>query len=167
MVRPSVLRHASEGAAAAEMALVAPLLLILLFGSVETGNYFLDQHVLTKAVRDGARYAARRDFADFTSCASSGEVAPDVEEKTENIIMSGSISAPATSPRVDNLSRDLIDVSCRSVLGYSGIYRGAEDGAPVVVVAASVEYKPLLAPAIFDFSKLKLNARSQAAVSGI
>ena len=42
------LRHCHSGAAAVEMALVAPLLLALLFGSVELGKYFLDQHVVVK-----------------------------------------------------------------------------------------------------------------------
>ena len=48
------LNRCQSGVAAVEMALVAPLLLALLFGSVELGKYFLDQHVVVKAVRDGA-----------------------------------------------------------------------------------------------------------------
>ena len=35
----------------------------LMFGAVELGNYFLNEHSLVKAVRDGARYAARQDFS--------------------------------------------------------------------------------------------------------
>ncbi|MGL5837065.1 MAG: TadE family protein, partial [Sphingorhabdus sp.] len=48
-----------KGAAAAEMALVTPLLMIIMFGAFELGNYFYSQHVVTKAVRDGARFASR------------------------------------------------------------------------------------------------------------
>ena len=54
----SMLRR-PRGTAAAEMALVTPLLLALMLGSVELGNFFMDQHALTKQVRDGARYASR------------------------------------------------------------------------------------------------------------
>ena len=36
----------SNGAAAAEMALVMPLLLIIMFGAMELGKFFLDQHVV-------------------------------------------------------------------------------------------------------------------------
>src|SRR5690349_2849055 len=54
-----------SGAAAAEMALVAPLLLAIMFGSMELGYYFYSQHVVVKAVRDGARFAARAGFADY------------------------------------------------------------------------------------------------------
>ena len=42
----------SNGAAAAEMALVMPLLLIIMFGAMELGKFFLDQHVVVKSVRD-------------------------------------------------------------------------------------------------------------------
>jgi hypothetical protein len=54
-------------AAAAEMALVMPLLLTILFSLVEAGNYFYTEHVLVKAVRDGARYAGRQDFSFFSA----------------------------------------------------------------------------------------------------
>ena len=47
--------HDTRANAAVEMALVAPLLLAILFGSVELGNYFMNEHELIKAVRDGAR----------------------------------------------------------------------------------------------------------------
>ena len=53
----------SSGTAAAEMALVTPLLMALMFGSFELGNYFYTSHIVAKAVRDGARYASRRGFS--------------------------------------------------------------------------------------------------------
>ncbi len=49
------LMGSNGGAAAAEMALVTPLLLIIMAGGLEVGNYFMDEHRLVKAVRDGAR----------------------------------------------------------------------------------------------------------------
>ena len=59
MCRRICLARDSRGAAAAEMALVLPLLLVILFGSLELGNYFMNEHTLIKAVRDGARFAGR------------------------------------------------------------------------------------------------------------
>ena len=53
------------------MALVMPLLLILMMGSVELGNYFYNEHKLVKSVRDGARYAARQAFTNYASCSGS------------------------------------------------------------------------------------------------
>src|SRR3546814_6926809 len=84
----SRLLAANRAAAAAEMALIMPFLIILMFGSSELGNYFLSEHVVAKAVRDGTRYAARRAFTDF-SCPNS--VASDVLDKTCNILRTGQI----------------------------------------------------------------------------
>ena len=77
----------TSGAAAAELALALPLLLVLICGSVELGNYFLDEHRLIKAVRDGARFAARQDLSYFTGC--SGNPGGTVVSDTQNIVMSG------------------------------------------------------------------------------
>ena len=67
MLRPSSLLIDQSGSAAAELALSLPLLLILMFGSFEVGNYFLSEHVVQKAVRDA--YAAHlRSFAQQTVC---------------------------------------------------------------------------------------------------
>ena len=71
MIRFTRLARCKSGAAAAEMALALPLLLILICGCAELGNYFLDEHRLIKAVRDGARYAARQDIGNFTACSGT------------------------------------------------------------------------------------------------
>ena len=59
------LRSDVRGAAAAEMALVLPLLILIMFGSFEMGNFFWESHIANKAVRDGARFAARQNFTDM------------------------------------------------------------------------------------------------------
>ena len=51
------------------MALVLPLLLVLMFSFAEAGNYVMNEHGLVKAVRDGARFAARQDFSNYTGCS--------------------------------------------------------------------------------------------------
>ena len=58
MIKAAKILGCNTGAAAAEMALVLPILIALMFGSFELGNYFLNQHVVTKAVRDGLRFEA-------------------------------------------------------------------------------------------------------------
>src|SRR4051812_47391200 len=60
-----------RGSAAVEMALCVPLLLVLLCGSVELGNYLMDEHRLVKAVRDGARFAARQNLSYFLGCSGT------------------------------------------------------------------------------------------------
>ncbi len=78
------LRTDETGAAAAEMALVTPLLLIIMFGALESGKFFWDEHIVVKAVRDGARFAGRQKFADM---ACDGE--PANEEAIKNLTRLG------------------------------------------------------------------------------
>ncbi len=46
------------GSAAVEFALVLPLLLLILFGTIEYGILMYDQSVITNAAREGARWGA-------------------------------------------------------------------------------------------------------------
>jgi hypothetical protein len=78
---PNLFSH-DGGAAAAEMVMVLPFLLVLLFGSAELGNYFLDDSGLLKQVRDGARYASRLPLAPITPARSTVDVGcPNVDRK--------------------------------------------------------------------------------------
>lgn len=158
-----------RGAAAVEMALVLPLLLVLLFGSVELGNYFMNEHSLAKAVRDGARFAARQSFVDYTSC--SGAPGGTVVNDTRNIVMNGYL-AGGTAVLTPNIEAADINVetSCSATAGgedMEGIYRGRASGAQIVTVSASVDYRPVLGSFGFSGMGATLNARSQAAVTGI
>ena len=47
--------HARKGAAAVEFALVAPLLVLLVLGSVDIGQFINTSQVLNGASREGAR----------------------------------------------------------------------------------------------------------------
>jgi uncharacterized membrane protein len=51
-------RRPDRGAAAVELALVMPLLLLILFGIIDFGRMFNAQITLTQAAREGARAAA-------------------------------------------------------------------------------------------------------------
>lgn len=57
-------RREEHGAAIIEFALVAPLLLALVWGIVETGRAFYTVNALASAVRDGARYGATCDLGN-------------------------------------------------------------------------------------------------------
>jgi Flp pilus assembly protein TadG len=162
---PSLLKG-TRGAAAAEMALVTPILMLLLFAPMELGNYFLSEHALSKAVRDGARYAGRRSFDQFT-CST---VTSDVIDSTRNIVRTGQITTGGNPRLVGWTSPASITVSvaCDSGGTYSGtgIYRGKAGGAPVVTVAAVVPYASLFQRIGFASASLSLRAQSQSAVMG-
>ena len=166
------------GAAAAEMALVLPLLLVILFGSIELGNYFLDQHSLVKAVRDGARYAARQSFTFYPAC--SGEPDAPVPNDTRNVVMSGYLGGGSDLTPNISASDITLSVGCTATAGGQdmlGIYRsrfgGNCDGATAngcaqtVTVSATVNYRPVLSAFGFTGAGMHLNASSQAAVQGI
>ena len=54
--------HGDRGAAAVEFALVAPLVLMLLFGMITGGMSYSDHLSITNAVREGARFGAAIDY---------------------------------------------------------------------------------------------------------
>ena len=150
-----------------EMALVTPLLLIILMGSFELGNYFLDEHALVKAVRDGARFAGRQDFSNF---ACSGSPGGTVVADTRNVVMTGLTSGGTNRLPLWVPSSITITQACATAAGgtpLSGIYRGAANGATTVTVSATVPYLPLLSSFGFRGTGLNLNASQQAAVMGI
>lgn len=163
------------GSAAAEMALVSPLLAVLLIGSVELGNFFYNEHILTKAVRDGARYAARQNFSNYSAC--SGEPTGTVVAETRALVRTSLLATGSDRlPNIDDANITL-EVSCvtdvtaldNSTETLTGIYEDLSmAGAPIVTVTASVPYTPVIgAPLGFSGNGLTLNASQQAAVMGI
>ena len=177
MTRLNSLRRSQSGSAAVEMALVTPLLLLILFGSTELGKFFMDEHVVVKAVRDGARYAARQPIANYITDASGCQSAPpsSIATATKNLVRTGNTAGTGQrlSYWTDN-STVTVTTACFANQGgqtmggiYSGItYGGAAVGAPVITVSASVDYVPLFG--LFGFNTTKtLSASQQAAVTGV
>jgi len=156
------------GAAAAEMALVTPLLLIIMAGGLEIGNYFMDEHRLVKAVRDGARFAARKDFTYFATCnaAPGGTVVADTQNLVKTSYLSGG------TDQLSNWAGGTINVTTRCSTGngsvtYAGIYKDMASGARKVEISATVTYLPLMAPFGTDFFGSTLTATQEAAVAGV
>jgi Flp pilus assembly protein TadG len=143
-----------------------------MFGALETGKYFLDEHVVIKAVRDGARFASRQSFAGMT-CGS----APTNSDSIKNLVRFGKTSVATTdAPRLsywDSNATITITISCLSnTAGSSGVrpYSGVwyeRDQVPQVTVAATVPYEPLAAAIGVDFEGLSVGASNQAPVVGM
>lgn len=156
----------TRGSAGAEMALVTPLLLVLLFGSVELGRYFHSEHLVVKAVRDGARYAARQDFSNFT--CSSNAIGGTVVSDTQTLVRTGLLSGGTAQLAGWNAATITVNMSCltsASSTTLSGIYAGRAGGAPIVTVKAVVPYSPLFGS--WALGTMKMAATQQAAVTGI
>ena len=172
MASVSLVLNDRSGAAAAEMALVLPLLLTLMFGAVEVGNYFMNEHTLVKAVRNGARFAARQNFTNYPDCSSVSTTARD---DTRNVVMNGYLSGGTIiTPNIE-ASDITVETRCEDEVisqPMTGIYFGRTQagvpmGAQVVEVSAQVDYRPVLAAFGFTGIGVRLNATSQAAVAGI
>jgi Flp pilus assembly protein TadG len=163
----SLLRHLwtdRRGAAGAEMVFVLPILIALMFGCFELGRYFLDEHVVVKAVRDGARFAARQKFTNMPCGGASS-----VDATIKNVVRFGN-TAGSGNPRLSywtNAATITVSVACDTSGTYKGIYNGLVAGAPVVTVSASVPYTSLFGTLGFDTAGLALNAKSESAVMGI
>ena len=153
-----------KGAAAAEMALVTPLLIIIMFGAFEAGNFFWSQQIIGKAVRDGARFAGRRPFTDYVGCTPSTSVIND----TRNVTLTGRISG-GTARIANWTDATTVTVSmpggCNTT--YSGgIYTNNLGGAPTVTVTATVPYNSLFGNLGFTTTNLAMSADAHAAVMG-
>ena len=159
-----------RGSAAAEMAMVAPLLIGIMFGSLQMGKFFWDEHQVLKAVRDGARYAARQSFASMP-CGGTATG----ETQIKNVVRYGRAVVTGSDRPLLNYWTDpatvTVTIDCYANAGvdgariYDGVYT-ARSNVPRVTVTASVPYTPLAS--IFGFNAgLTLNASSQATVFGL
>lgn len=163
------------GNAAAEMAMVTPLLLILMMGCVELGNYFWNEHVLLKAVRDGARYAARQGFSTFSTCTSTGTdlSSATVGSNTKKVVQKGSLDStqPDLLPNWSTATFTLTATCDTAQVGgqtMSGLYKANANGWAKVKVDATLTYRPVLAVALgFSGVGYQISAESQAAVTGL
>lgn len=166
------------GVAAVEFALVTPLLLIIMCGSIEVGNYFRSEHILIKSVRDGARYAARQRFANFNGCnGTAANVPTTVSDNTKLMVSKGSLNSSDDYllPKwTDGSTTFNVTMTCLPAIGTytpGGIYDnnsvGTANAAPVVIVTAHLPYQPILQAFGFRGSGYSLNATQQAAVMGI
>lgn len=154
-----------DGAAAAELALMLPLLVLMLFGAIEVSYYFYEQHQVVKGVRDGARYASRQRFSDI-SCEAGSSMPAGVETAIKEVTRTGRPSGgTARVPGWVN-ANVTVSVICPATAVTTGIYTGTTN-APVISVTANVDYRSLFDGVGVLNDSYSLNATQQAAVMGI
>ena len=148
-----------RGAAGAEMALMLPLLLVLMFGPMELGNFFWSQHKVTKGVRDAARFAARQPF-DTMVC---GEEIDD--DRIKNLARTGQL-AGTSSAVAGWVNEDItVNVVCDSAFP-DGIYTGRGE-APIIRVETTLDYPSLFQTLGFNALGIRMTAHSEAAGTGL
>lgn len=175
-----------RAAAAAEMALVTPLLVLLVAGAVEIGYYFYSEHRLVESVRDAARYAARSNFTSFATCPASGSktdftTSDALYLQARNVAKTGDpASANSAQGRLPGWGTSAPDgtdfkmsFTCTTSVTVAGttttmggIWKYATGGARVLDVRATVPHASIFAVFGIDMP-IELNARQQAAVVGV
>lgn len=148
-----------DGIAAVEFVLILPVLMIMLFGTIDIGRLLMDYQLVSKSVRDAARFVARSDGVVLGLRASGGATPAPLDcasfddtslpvDQAKNLALTGMVDG---DPSADPLLGYWTDPSTIEVTAdcgdnstgiYSGIYAG-EQKIPAVTVGARVTV-PLL-----------------------
>lgn len=159
----------TRGGAAAEMALILPMSILLLFTGFETGHYFYQQHQIVKALRDGARYAARQSF-DEANCrgGTAKQFVGTVLTEIQSLTRTGQING--TTPRIPNWNSNgqvIVTVACPiAAESQTGIYDSTER-APQVTLSTRINYDSLFNGLGIITDSYSIGASQQATVMGI
>jgi Flp pilus assembly protein TadG len=167
----------SVGTASVEFVLMMPILMLLVFTTLEGAQYLYLEHKVIKSVRDGARYAARLPFSNYT-CPSTGPSGATLTN-IKNLVRTGYTTGD--NPNVAGTDNPVIwgwtntgtnnnvtvTVTCSSGTN-TGLYTNTTGGAPRVKVNAVVPYPSLFLLLGFRSAVgARLQAMSQASVTGL
>lgn len=163
----------TRGAAAAEMALILPIAVLLMFGGLETGHYFYQEHQVIKGLRDAGRYAARQPFEQINCRGGNAFISTDVRDKVRTLALTGKLSNGTLRIAGWEPSDIRVEVLCPGDDGYPNIDEAREgifntdEPAPRVVVSTTFNYDSLFNGLGVINDSASLNASHQATVMGI
>lgn len=149
------------GAAAAEMALIMPLVMVMLFATFEGAYFIITEHQVVTGVRNAARYAARLDFSQYSCPAAtfSGSTAT-----VQNLARTGQLTG-GTSRVQGWVNGDItVTVTCTA---QDGIYTAVGNYAPKVRVSSRFNYPSLMGQLGFTQATLPIGASAESPVMGL
>lgn len=161
----------TRGAAAAEMALIVPLAVLILFSSIEAGHYIYQEHQVVKGLRDGGRWAARQSF-DVINCrsGSASTIPADLVTSVKNLTRTGKLSGGTARIAGWDNADITIEVDCPPPLPgeteHTGIYDSGEP-APQVTISTNFSYNSLFNGLGVLTDSISLSGSHQATVMGI
>jgi Flp pilus assembly protein TadG len=91
------LRRRQSGLAAVEFVLAAPVLLLLLFSSVEFGHYLIEYSTLSSAVRDATRYVAGQALSGQSGVLLQGSAWTTLVAEGQNLAAYGNKAGTGTA----------------------------------------------------------------------
>lgn len=126
-----------RGASLVEFTLVAPLLFALAAGLAEFGHLLHQHHVVTKSVRDAARFAARSSADNWTTCASAPANWAAIQSNTQTVALRGSLDAtkPLLLSNWNNASMVTVTYVCAPRNGLDSTVFNSD--FPIITVTAS------------------------------
>jgi Flp pilus assembly protein TadG len=144
MVTQNLRRGRDRGAAAVEFALVVPVLITLIFGSLEFGLYFQARTMVENAAREGVRTA---------SLVGSADGAPAQQE-----VRDAATHALSAVPGIVN--PPIVNVTCTPV---GSCVIGTATSGSVATVTVTVQYTGVTG---LFFDTLAFTATSQMRIEG-
>ena len=148
-----------RGSAAAEFALILPLLTMLLFGFYEAGRMYWNYNIVQSSARDAARYAARMPMTCDSGGAGTFTDGTD-EAEIKNLTRTGTLDGsgdPLVAGWTDNASVTVTITCVPNTSGtiMSGRYSGYAN-VPTVSISAAAPYGALFGGLVpgFDLSSI-------------
>jgi Flp pilus assembly protein TadG len=89
--------HRQRGLAMVEFVLTAPVLLLLLFGTVEFGHFLIQYSTLNDAVRNAARYVAGVALSGTTGELVQGAAWTSLQTEGQNLAVFGNKAGSGTA----------------------------------------------------------------------
>ncbi len=147
-----------RGSPLAELALVLPLLLVMVFGTLEFANILYQQQVITKGVQEAARFAARNPSLNATvACPPASGGWSSAASAAANVAATGS-TAGGTLILPNFAAADVVvTVECPASAGL--ISSNPDSGSiPVVWVRAEIDARSVGFLSLLNIADLQLSA---------
>lgn len=157
----SFLRHAvrdERGSPLAELALVLPLLLVMVFGTLEFANILYQQQVITKGVQEAARFAARNPSVNATvACPPASGGWTSAAAAAANVAATGS---PAGGSLIlPNFAATNVAVTVECPTSDGLISSNPSSGSiPVILVRAEISVRSVGFLSLINVTDLQLSA---------
>jgi Flp pilus assembly protein TadG len=138
VVIPLHRRRDSEGAAAVEFALVAPILFLVLFGILQYGLYFFDAHGTRTGVREAARLGVVKTIS---ACGGATDDLAKLNCTTEDLIdaITGPVAVKVHAPGGWDKAKPLVVCAMVQSDGAIGLLPMPNDGLITSKTQMSIE----------------------------
>lgn len=153
------LSRCARGTAALEMALVMPLMMVLLGGTVEIGRALHHHHVLEMSVRDATRYLSKAATVGASAEAPCAAPAAGTAAATAARLAMYGTTLPGAAPLLAYWSADRPQTLCvHSLTRTLTDATGATFDVQVVRVEVGVDYEDLGLLTLIGIDAMRLTA---------